>query len=110
MNVKIRAEAEAEWLALPVRERAAMRKAWRKLQATDDQLGFPHTSAVKGAAEPLRELRPRAGRSPWRSFYRRVGDTLVVAAIGPEAHADPRGFDRAVKLAIERLADEEEGQ
>jgi len=28
----------------------------------------------------------------------------VVAAVGPEAQADPRGFDRAVRRAVERLA------
>lgn len=47
-------------------------------------LGFHHTSAVQGFAG-LRELRPRAGRSPWRAMYQRVGDVFVIAAIGPEA-------------------------
>jgi hypothetical protein len=51
----------------------------------------------------IRELRPRAGRSPWRALYRRVTDGLVVLAIGPEAQHDKRGFDRAVRLAEERL-------
>jgi hypothetical protein len=34
-----------------------------------------------------------------------VGDALVVAAIGPEAEADGRGFARAVAVAQERLND-----
>jgi hypothetical protein len=32
----------------------------------------------------------------------------VVAAVGPEAKADPRGFDRAVRRALEPLAKVEE--
>lgn len=108
MTVKVLPEAEAEWLALPLREREAMQNAWRKLQVGGDQLGYPHTSDVKSAAGTLRELRPRGGRSPWRSFYRRVGDSLVVAAVGPEAGRDPRGFTQAVARAEERLAGEEE--
>jgi hypothetical protein len=31
-----------------------------------------------------------------------------VAAIGPEAQTDPRGFDRAVRRALNRLAKVEE--
>jgi hypothetical protein len=50
-----------------------------------------------------------AGRSSWRAFYRRVGDVHVIAAVGPEAEADKRGFDRAVTAAIARLAELEEG-
>jgi hypothetical protein len=72
-------------------------------------LPFPHSSAIQGA-ERLRELRPRAGRSPWRAFYRRLSGVHVIAAIGPEAEADKRGFDRAVAAAITRLAGLEEEQ
>jgi hypothetical protein len=43
------------------------------------------------------------------ALYRQVGQVFVVAAIGPEAQADPRGFDRAVRRALERLAKVEEG-
>ncbi|MBI2299153.1 MAG: hypothetical protein HYU66_09470 [Armatimonadetes bacterium] len=68
-----------------------------------DALAFPHSSAVR-IAPGLRELRPRAGRSRWRAFYRRRGRRIVVAAIGPEAMADPRGFGRAVTAALDRLA------
>ncbi len=80
-----------------------MRAAMRKLELHEAQLGFPHSSAVQGATK-LRELRPRGGHSSWRAFYRRVGDEWVLAAIGPEAQADPQGFRRAVRLAEQRLA------
>lgn len=92
---------------LPKAERNALIHAVDKLEAFGPQLGYPHTSAVQGFAG-LRELRPRAGRSPWRALYQRVGDVFVIAAIGPEAVSDHRRFDRAARLAIARLAELEE--
>jgi hypothetical protein len=43
------------------------------------------------------------GRSPWRAFYRRIGDLLVIGAIGPEANVDRPGFRRATTRAEDRL-------
>lgn len=87
----------------PVGERVAMGHAIEKLRLLGDRLGAPHSSAVKGTVSTLRELRPRGGRSPWRAFYRRIGDAIVVAAIGPEANVNEIGFRRAVRDAIARL-------
>ena len=103
MEVAFHPDAFAEWEALPTREYAAMARAFEKLRELGDQLGFPHTSNVEGAAS-LRELRPRQGRSPWRALYRRIGDRVVVGAVGPEALHDRRGFRRAVDAAEARLA------
>jgi len=103
MRVEFHIAARAELLELPAAERDALNNAVEKLEALGTRLAFPHQSAVKGS-EDLRELRPRAGRSPWRAFYGRIGDTLVVAAIGPEAKVDKRGFNRAVAVALERLS------
>jgi hypothetical protein len=96
-------EAEDERAALPKGERAALINADAKLGAYGPRLGFPHTSAVRSAVG-LRELRPRAGRSAYRALYRQAGDVFVVAAVGPEAESDPRGFGRMVRRALERLA------
>jgi hypothetical protein len=79
-----------------------MDRAIEKLEAFGERLPFPHQSAVRAAA-PIRELRPRAGRSPWRGFYARVGKDFVLLSIGPEAEVDPRGFRRAVVAAQDRL-------
>ena len=79
-----------------------MDHAVEKLDALGMRLPFPHQSDVRGA-QNLRELRPRSGRSPWRAFYRRIGEVLVIAAVGPEAAVDRRGFDRAVRRAERRL-------
>jgi hypothetical protein len=103
VDVVEHAAATAELEALPPQEYEAMQRAIEKLETFGDRLGFPHSSQVKGA-DRLRELRPRAGRSRMRALYRRVDKQLVIAAIGPEALHDPRGFRRAVHAAEERLA------
>jgi hypothetical protein len=100
-------EAEQERLVLPKVERNALIHAVEKLEAFGPRLGYPHTSAVRGAVA-LRELRPRAGRSPWRALYRQVGAVFVIAAVGPEAESDHRGFERATRQAVARLAELEE--
>lgn len=100
-------QAEMEREALPVSERNALYNAVAKLEAIGQTLDHPHTSAVQGAAG-LRELRPRAGRSPWRALYRQVGDRFVIAAIAPEAQHHPRGFRRACRAAEARLSEVEE--
>ena len=87
---------------MPEAEQDAMRNAVSKLEAAGDTLGFPHSSRVRGAVD-LRELRPRAGRSPWRAFYRRVAEEMIVAAFGTEAGVDPVRFARAVAAATQRL-------
>jgi hypothetical protein len=101
-SVVLHPEAEIERAKLPARERLALDNAVLKLQAVGPNLGSPHSSDVR-AANGLRELRPRAGRSPYRGFYRRIGDVFVLAAVGPEAEVDRRGFERAAKAAEQRL-------
>jgi hypothetical protein len=102
MLVRFTHEARREFHAMPLAEREAMRNAIGKLEQAGETLAYPHSSHVRGVVS-LRELRPRAGRSPWRGFYRRIGDEIVVGAFGPEAQADPAGFARAIRAAEERL-------
>lgn len=104
MDVRYHPEAETELDQLPTGEKVAMLSAVEKLRALGDQLPFPHSSDVRGSTK-VRELRPRAGRSPWRAFYRRISKAMVIGAIGPEAESDRRGFNRAVKNAEERLGE-----
>lgn len=101
MDVLLHPDAETELSALPSREYRAMQNALDKLEVHGDQLPFPHSSAVQGTG--LRELRPRRGDSPYRAFYRRGGDAMLVGAVGPEASVDRRGFGRAVEAAEERI-------
>jgi hypothetical protein len=95
-------EASAELDMLPPRERVAILNVIEKLRIMGPVLPFPHQSAVEGM-EKLRELRPRAGRSPWRAFYRQITDIFVIAAIGPEAKSNPRKFRQVTKEAVIRL-------
>ena len=82
----------------------AIQHAVEKLITAGARLPFPHQSAVKGKhGKGLRELRPRAGRSPWRPLYRQLGNRLVILTVGPEAQVDSRGFDDAVGRAQTRF-------
>lgn len=102
-TVKYLAEAEAERNALPAAERIAIQHAVEKLQALGPRLPFPHSADARASAR-CRELRPRAGRCPWRPLYTRAGQIFVIAAIAPDGETDPRGFARACAEADERLA------
>lgn len=108
MLVRFTHEARGEFHAVPLAEKEAMRNAIGKLEQAGESLAYPHSGQVRAAAR-LRELRPRAGRSRWRGFYRRIGAELVIGAFGPEAKADPTSFARAIRAAEERLAALEEG-
>jgi hypothetical protein len=105
-EVRYLEEAARERDGLPPAEQLALDRAIDKLAAFGPQLPFPHQSAIRGGKN-LRELRPRAGRSPWRAFYRRIADVFIIAAVGPEAEAEPRGFGRAVASALSRLEEVE---
>jgi hypothetical protein len=100
-------EAELERAQLPTRDRVAVDHAVAKLEAIGPALPYPHSSNVEGS-DDLRELRPQAGKSPWRPLYRQVGAPFVIAAIGPEAKKNKRGFDKACQSALDRLAKLEE--
>ena len=84
-----------------------MDNALKKLEALGPELGYPYSSAVQ-QSDAIRELRPRAGRSPWRAFYRRIGDVFLVGSIGAEAQVDARKFNKAVKAATERINEVED--
>src|SRR5450759_4074509 len=83
-------EAESERLVLPKVERNALIHAVEKLEAFGPQLGYPHTSAVQGFTR-LRELRPRAGRSPWRPVS--TGERCVRAR-----RRRARGAERSTRI------------
>jgi hypothetical protein len=108
VEVEYHTESERELNALPAEEKIAMVHAVEKLRHFGDRLPFPHSSMVKGATK-LRELRPRAGRSRWRAFYRRVGNIIIIAAIGPEASVDRQRFRRAMTAAQQRFDELESG-
>ncbi len=103
--------AEVEWgseVESELAELPAARAVIEKLIVLGDRLPYPHQSAIQGMSG-LRELRPRQGRSRWRLFYKRTGLNIFrIGAVGPEASVSPRGFQRSVTLAEERLSTEEQ--
>lgn len=101
MDVQLTPEAVDELKNLPPAERRALSKSIEYLETFGEALGYPHSSHVRGTT--LRELRPRSGRSPWRAFYTRYRDALVILAVGPEALQNPRGFERSIRAAVDRL-------
>ena len=105
-DVRYHPKARAEADAVTAHEQRAIDNAVDKLAALGPLLAFPHSSKVMGdRGGALRELRPRAGRSPWRCIYQRLGDVFVIAAVAPEAQKDKAGFKRAVAAAKARLAE-----
>jgi mRNA-degrading endonuclease RelE of RelBE toxin-antitoxin system len=103
-RVTVHPEASVELAALPEADQDAIINAIEKLKVQGVRLGAPHSSSIRGTKETLRELRPRAGRSRWRAFYRRIGDQFLIAAIGPEASVSAAGFRRSVADALARLS------
>ncbi len=101
MDIALTQEAEEELASIPPAEQRAMQAAFEKLEQYGDLLPFPHSSKI--IERNLRELRPRAGRGRWRAFYRRIGEIIVIGAIGPEARVNPQGFRQSTGLAEERL-------
>lgn len=104
--VRYHPKARSEADAIPSQEHKAVDNAVDKLASLGPTLPFPHSSKIMGdPGGSLRELRPRAGRSPWRCIYERIGDVFVIGAVGPEAQKDKAGFDSAVSVAKTRLAE-----
>ncbi len=102
--VKYLLAAAKERDELPARERQAIYNAVRKLEVLGPLLPEPHSSDARGAPG-LRELRPRAGNSPWRPIYRRIGDVFIIAAITPDGETDRRGFAAACRRALRRVGE-----
>lgn len=96
-------DAYEAWLRdLDASEQAAVINAVRKLEAFGYQLGAPHTSALEGTDFPLRELRPKQGRSPLRVIYAFDPQRQAVLLIGGDKSGDPK-FYRRILVEAESL-------
>ena len=88
-------------IGLPARHRAKVRQAIGRLEVFGPGLGFPDTSAVKGA--PFRELRTRFAGQQYRILYLRDSDTFVLFTGFHKTGT--RDLDRAVREAETYLSD-----
>lgn len=96
-------EAEDEAAGLVSKESVAIENAIEKLRSAGVKLDKRHSDHV---GDGLWELRPRAGRSPWRAIYKRIGETtFVILAVCPEYEENKKGFNKGLKDAAKRFAE-----
>jgi hypothetical protein len=100
MSVVVTTAEFDTWVAgLAAAEQATVVNVVTKLQVLGVALGFPHSSAVEGATESLRELRPKGGRSPLRVFYAFDPRRQAVLLIGGDKSGDPKFYRRMIPIA-----------
>lgn len=92
-------EFQAWFLDLSAEEQAAVVNVVTKLEIAGVALGRPHTAHLTGTKEPLRELRPKKGRSPLRIVYAFDPKRNAVLLIGGDKSGDPTFYERIVPLA-----------
>jgi hypothetical protein len=93
---------EAWFLDLSAAEQEAVINVVTKLEIAGVALGRPHTGHLEGTKEPLRELRPKRGRSPLRIIYAFDPKRDAILLIGGDKSGDRKFYDRIIPVA-ERL-------
>lgn len=89
-----------EWFVdLTEEEQEAVFSVVQKLETAGVALGFPHSSALRGAADALRELRPKQGRSPLRIVYAFDPKRDAVLIIGGDKSGDTKFYERILPVA-----------
>lgn len=61
-------------------------------------LGFPHSSAIKGATFALRELRVQSGGKPIRIFYAFDVKRQAVLLVGGDKTGNNRFYEKMIRL------------
>lgn len=92
-------EFETWFVDLTEEEQETVFAVVKKLETVGLALGYPHTSAIKGATEALRELRPKKGKSPLRILYAFDPRRQAVLIIGGDKSGDTKFYDRIVPVA-----------
>lgn len=98
-------EFEAWYLGLDEAGQEAVDAVVEKLGVAGVRLPFPHSSAIEGADAALRELRPKAGRSPLRIFYAFDPRRDAVLLLGGDKSSNPKFYKRMTKRAKEIWSD-----
>lgn len=71
----------------------------RLLDLLGVKLGHPHSSALKACRHPLRELRPKKGKSPFRVIYAFDPRRDAVLLIGGDKRRDKKLYERLIQDA-----------
>jgi hypothetical protein len=93
------------WNALSEEEQGGVARVVELLRGAGVLLKFPHSSALGGTKEALRELRPRRGASPLRVLYAFDPKRDAVLLIGGDKGSDARFYERIIARA-ERIWEE----
>src|SRR5207237_2537316 len=96
---------EAWYLSLDENQTRAVNRSVELLSAAGLQLGFPHSSAIKGANAALRELRAHSGSTMLRIFYAFDRERDAVLLIGGDKTGDDRFYERMIPLAEQLFAE-----
>lgn len=93
-------DAFATWfVGLDAAGREDVAAAVDLLEARGLALGFPRSSAIKGASFALRELRIQSQGRPFRVFYAFDPARQAVVLIGGDKTGDARFYERMVPSA-----------
>ncbi len=103
------------YLALGADDAEATARAVDRLQALGVALGFPHSSAIKGAKRhALRELRIQSGGRPLRVFYVFDPKRQAILLLGGDKSGDSRFYEvfipKAERIFDEYLREQREGR
>jgi len=93
-------EAYDGWFqTLSAAEQAAVFNVVAKLRALGFELSGEHCSALEGTDLPLRELRPKRGKSPLRVVYAFDPARQAVLLIGGDKSGDAKFYRRLIPIA-----------
>lgn len=94
------------WCGLSESEQESVAASVQLLEERGPQLGFPHTSAIKGSRySHMRELRTQHEGRPYRTLYAFDPRRSVILLIGGDKTGDDRWYELNIPVA-DRLYDE----
>ena len=104
-DVEYTDEFEAWWESLHEAEQDSIDVIVGLLEQFGPQLGFPHSSQIKGAAHgQLRELRVQHQGAPYRILYAFDPRRTALLLLGGNKQGDDRWYETFVPLADKLLA------
>jgi hypothetical protein len=101
-DVEYTDEFEEWWDGLTGTAQVAVDAKVLMLEKHGPNLGYPHSSAIKGSRYPLRELRVQYQGAPLRILYIFDPRRAALLLLGGDKTGDDRWYEKCVPLA-ERL-------
>jgi hypothetical protein len=101
-EVVVTDEFESWYLSLDEQDGDAVYRVVSLLESLGPRLGFPYSSAIKGSAFPLRELRVQSGGRPLRILHAFDPKRQAVLLLGGDKTGKDRFYEETIPVA-ERL-------